>query len=450
MYRTLTKNTIRSAILICLCFLVTSTGWLAWEYHLFDQIAPTASDICTMVVGYLLQAAGIGVYAVILRRKRELADKIMPTVLVMHMLFMVPSVLSPFTAGTLVFGFLMNLICGIIAGYYLYDLAENADGSARALAFGAGYAAAIIATWLMAALVPQIYYSSFVLIICAVITALTLIVLLKMRPQESEDRKSAVPLRQKDRNLMLLAGGVVFLFSLVNSSGFAFPAADLGSRVNPEVSRLVYALGLIIASVVTDRNRRYGAVCALSALMIPFIILALRGETVPTIIFWALGYFAFGFYAVFRIITFSDLSAEKNIVWLSGFGLLIGRIGDALGECICVALAKRTTGLVIVTAVLFVLSVVLFFGSYTRIYLDREKPRTEKEIFSEFSAQHDLSLREQDMLRLILERKTNSEIADDLCISENTVKFHVKNLLQKTGCRNRNELVTEYMRISAQ
>ena len=39
MYRTLTKNTIRSAILICLCFLVTSTGWLAWEYHLFDQIA---------------------------------------------------------------------------------------------------------------------------------------------------------------------------------------------------------------------------------------------------------------------------------------------------------------------------------------------------------------------------------------------------------------------------
>ena len=49
------------------------------------------------------------------------------------------------------------------------------------------------------------------------------------------------------------------------------------------------------------------------------------------------------------------------------------------------------------------------------------------------------------MLMLILDGKTNGEIADQLFISENTVKFHVKNILQKTGCRNRNDLVAAYI-----
>ena len=44
-----------------------------------------------------------------------------------------------------------------------------------------------------------------------------------------------------------------------------------------------------------------------------------------------------------------------------------------------------------------------------------------------------------------LKEKTNSEIANALSISENTVKFHVKNILQKTGCKNRNSLVFMYV-----
>ena len=49
------------------------------------------------------------------------------------------------------------------------------------------------------------------------------------------------------------------------------------------------------------------------------------------------------------------------------------------------------------------------------------------------------------MLTLLLEEKTNKEIADALFISENTVKFHVRNILQKTGCKSRNDLVLLYM-----
>ena len=45
-------------------------------------------------------------------------------------------------------------------------------------------------------------------------------------------------------------------------------------------------------------------------------------------------------------------------------------------------------------------------------------------------------------MRLILGGNTNKEIAEKLFISENTVKFHVRNLLRKTDCKKRSELLS--------
>ena len=120
-----------------------------------------------------------------------------------------------------------------------------------------------------------------------------------------------------------------------------------------ELFRLVYAVGLMIAGFVTDKNRKYGAVCALTALVIPFIILSLRGTSVSAAVLWILGYFSFGFYAVYRIILFSDVASEKNLMYLSGFGLLFGRLGDALGEGICLSLEGYVTVFVSLAALLF-------------------------------------------------------------------------------------------------
>lgn len=51
------------------------------------------------------------------------------------------------------------------------------------------------------------------------------------------------------------------------------------------------------------------------------------------------------------------------------------------------------------------------------------------------------SPREKEVFSLIKEGRSNSEIANDLYISENTVKFHIKNILKKTACSNRTELI---------
>lgn len=47
-----------------------------------------------------------------------------------------------------------------------------------------------------------------------------------------------------------------------------------------------------------------------------------------------------------------------------------------------------------------------------------------------------LSSRERDVLRLIMKEYSNSEIANELCISIRTVDAHKRNLLEKTGSKN--------------
>lgn len=55
----------------------------------------------------------------------------------------------------------------------------------------------------------------------------------------------------------------------------------------------------------------------------------------------------------------------------------------------------------------------------------------------------DFSEREKDVLREMVAGVSNAEIARRLNISEGTVKFHIHNMLEKTGCKTRTELAIE-------
>ena len=52
-----------------------------------------------------------------------------------------------------------------------------------------------------------------------------------------------------------------------------------------------------------------------------------------------------------------------------------------------------------------------------------------------------LSTREQEVLSLVSEGLTNRETAEQLYISENTVKFHMKNILDKLHLQNRSQVI---------
>jgi DNA-binding NarL/FixJ family response regulator len=55
----------------------------------------------------------------------------------------------------------------------------------------------------------------------------------------------------------------------------------------------------------------------------------------------------------------------------------------------------------------------------------------------------ELTAREREIWRLVAHGKSNSEIAAAAFITERTVKYHVSNLLSKTGTKTRTELVAK-------
>jgi two-component system NarL family response regulator len=57
-----------------------------------------------------------------------------------------------------------------------------------------------------------------------------------------------------------------------------------------------------------------------------------------------------------------------------------------------------------------------------------------------------LTHRETEVLRLVAEGMSNKAVGKALSITENTVKYHVRNILQKLGAQNRTEAVTHAIR----
>ena len=59
---------------------------------------------------------------------------------------------------------------------------------------------------------------------------------------------------------------------------------------------------------------------------------------------------------------------------------------------------------------------------------------------------YDLSRREAQVALCCAEGMTNAEIGDRLCITEQTVKFHMRHLFIKLGVRRRGELISRLLR----
>ena len=63
--------------------------------------------------------------------------------------------------------------------------------------------------------------------------------------------------------------------------------------------------------------------------------------------------------------------------------------------------------------------------------------KTEEDALTELKAEYQLTDRETDIFRMILQGKTNKDIGEELFIGEATVKTHIHNLLKKLSASNR-------------
>ena len=440
------KTNLRCSLIIALCFLWTATEYLTWMYHLLDFTESSTVDWLTEVIGYLFQATGLFLFSIALKHNRNFFSKKSAFIACIgaDFAFISLSALANQLLSILIFGYLMNLFQGIIAGFYLTLLATQVEQKYRSIVFGGAYAASSIASWLLS--LPNhssFLRSGYALIMYGIFICITIgmiIVEKELTPLE----KITFTEETTSTATIALAGLTVVLVSLTRGIGFYFPMADISKGISLEFSRAFYALGLILAGIVGDRSRKYGAVSCLAALFFPFAMIALSSEVGISMVLWILGYCLFGFLAVFRVVLFSDIARMKeDFLYMAGFGLMFGRLGDAAGNLTGIILNDKLIPLVIAASICFVVTYVVFFILYNKLYMPVPQPMpSQEERLLEFIQKHALSSREIEVLNLIIEGASNSEISAKLFISENTVKFHVRNILKKTGCSNRTELLT--------
>lgn len=72
----------------------------------------------------------------------------------------------------------------------------------------------------------------------------------------------------------------------------------------------------------------------------------------------------------------------------------------------------------------------------------RHVPAEVAALLAEHLGEEDLTPRELEVLQLIRDGYKNKQVADQLSISENTVNFHIKNIVDKLGANDRTHAVT--------
>jgi len=334
-------------------------------------------------------------------------------------------------------------------------LASRVRKGSRGTVFGCSYAASTFLTLLMSLPADGTLTSGMPCLGCCSLLAAAVFCLLNMKgglllteenvkpPSGGAPGETAL-----DRKGLLLVGSTLVVACFVHSIGFSFPSDALSAGVNLELSRILYGFGLAVIGIAADYDRRFALVACVASLVMPFLMLALSGANAASTLLWSLGYLLTGAYVLFSVLIATDLADSAGRCSQAGAGTMARYMGDAAGASLCFALSGSPIALIALACAGFALAVILLILLYLQVYAQQPNAVSDeqrnKDLLDLFAARHALTLREHDVLTLVIAGKSNSEIAAELVVSERTVKFHMTNLLKKTGCKTRLDVIAQF------
>lgn len=429
------------ASLVGLGFLWSGTAYMTQSYRLLNFFDGGTVNLLVCGLYYVCQAGGVGIVAFLFAKRPAVAGgRALPVYVSVAMVVCSGiAMFSPSAGVVAAVGALLNLLIGALSALYLTRISTEITQQRRGIVFGAAYAFGSIGTWLLSfPMGGKFLWRNESFFAVAALAAVSLL-LLRRLPALSGQQKEKPPRQSLNKKLLWLAAAVVFLIWLQNTLGFSFPLKSASGSVQIEFTRAFYAIGLIIAGLISDKNRRWGAICCLAALAFPFAALALGGSLAGETTMWILAYLFLGFLATYRTLVFADISGKAALPALAALGLISARLGEVAGTLGVNFLTGAP--LIAAAAIVFALVIAFFFPLYQKLYAS---PVSPEEMFSEYVSRLGLSAREQEIFALILRGMSNAEIAGALFITESTVKFHAGNIFKKAGFSSRSELITDY------
>ncbi len=292
--------------IIALYFLWGGSAYISQMYRLYGFLSPEKVDFIAMGVNYASQVIGIVLFSLLLWYAPAIGSKSSLYVIGMFINTIIITLMLTWNNLFIIIfsGIIMNIFLGIFAAYQFTILASHVPQQMRGRAFGFAYAIGSVGTYLISIMRNgKIMETRYVLIlyIGLILINIKLVTMVKDLPV-SGDRKRNISLCFLSKGSLFQYFTVFLLMSLINSIGSNYQSAAIfHGKINFELARAFYAIGLIAAGIITDKSRKYGALFCLSSLFFPFAAIALYKE--PSLIFitWALSYLLLGFYSLIYI-----------------------------------------------------------------------------------------------------------------------------------------------------
>jgi DNA-binding CsgD family transcriptional regulator/MFS family permease len=281
---------------------------------------------------------------------------------------------------------------------------------------------------------------------------------------EEEKRTGPSDLRQ---SLLLLCA---FIVILTVDSGLMYRAVSPAFAHLPKLtgwySALPYLAALLVMRRLSERKgqtlRSAMLYIGLGLLMLSFLAFMLTERSVGAYLtVTTLMVFAFGIFDLFWWSILGDmLEFTDNPVRLFGIGLSANVFGVLLGRFIgegFTALALSPSNITVTALVVICLATALLpplnrklaqllkSHAYLTAYSELKEPERKQAVLS-IQPLGPLTERENEILSLLLEGRSNKAIAEESFVTENTVKSHVKSILSKYGAASRAELISLLLR----
>lgn len=226
-----------------------------------------------------------------------------------------------------------------------------------------------------------------------------------------------------------------------------------------------YIVALVFMRNLSPKNKAqrsqflYIGMGMIAAAFITFMLLS-RGTVdyliVDTLMLGACGIFDLFWWSIIG----ETLDYSENPAKMFGIGLsanVLGVLcGDVLGVMITsIQLPEAEIAVIALTVVCIALVILpplnrqLTLLLKSHAYLSAYAKMTENQqsaVVCQLKLIDPLTERENEVLALILDGKTNKEIAAAMCVGESTVKYHVGNILSKYGVSSRAELISTLLK----
>lgn len=259
----------------------------------------------------------------------------------------------------------------------------------------------------------------------------------------------------------------LFVFIITINSGLMYQV------INPAFEHLTglvswywavpYIVALVIMRNLPIKAKRsrilYIGMAMIIGAFISFMLLGRKTSDyliVDTLMLGACGIFDLFWWSILgEMLDYSDnptqtfgigLSANVFGVLCGGFlGMFVTSIGLPSAEVAVIALTVVCVTLVMLPPLNNQLVLLLKSHAYLAAY-DNMGQSQQTDIVCQIKTLDPLTVREQEVLQLILSGKSNREIAGALFISESTVKTHVRNIFSKYDVGSRAELISTLLK----